>query len=334
LKIAVVGSYGVGMTMRVPRVPVPGETVPGGVFVSGHGGKGSNQAVAAARLGAEVSFLSAVGGDQFGAAARQLWAHEGVDATHVRTSEAPTMAGVILVEESGENRIVIAEGALNDLTPTDVKAFTDSLAAADLVIVSLEIPLPVALAALRIAHEHGVRTLLNPAPAIELPAEAWGWIDVVTPNASEARVLTDRDPDEIVSADELVDMLRERFDGTIVLTLGSDGTLADDGEQRIRVPPIKAWRVVDTTGAGDSFTGALAVALARGDELSDAARYAAAAGAHAVSIAEVIPALPRPDDVAALLQGSRHDTDDHRRGASQRHDHGEAVATSGVLPGS
>ncbi|MFB9546859.1 ribokinase [Micromonospora sagamiensis] len=303
MKIAVIGSYGAGLTMRVPRVPVAGETLSGGRFASGHGGKGSNQAVAAARLGAEVSLLTAVGADQFGTGARQLWAEEGIDATGVRTiGAAATMVGVILVDQQGENRIAIAPGALDELTPADVDGFADRIAAADLVVVSLEIPLEVAVAALRTAHEHGVRTLLNPAPAVRLPDEAWGWIDVVTPNASEARVLTGRDPEDPATGDELVDLIRTRHAGTIVLTLGAEGALIDHDGQRVRVDPVRVPRVVDTTGAGDAFTGALAVALARGDALTDAVRFAAAAGAHAVGVAEVIPALPYPDDVAALLR--------------------------------
>ncbi|MFI6231309.1 ribokinase [Micromonospora echinospora] len=302
MKIAVIGSYGAGLTMRVPRLPVAGETLSGGRFASGHGGKGSNQAVAAARLGAEVSLLTAIGADQFGAAARQLWADEGIDATGVRTTGAATMVGVILVDEQGENRIVIAPGALDDLTPADVEGFADRIAAADLVVVSLEIPLPVAVAALRAAHERGVRTLLNPAPAVRLPDEAWRWIDVVTPNASEARVLTGLGPEDSATGDELVDLIRARHAGTVVLTLGAEGALVDHEGQRIRVAPVTVPRVVDTTGAGDAFTGALAVALARGDALTDAVRFAAAAGAHTVGIAEVIPALPHPDDVAALLR--------------------------------
>lgn len=302
MRIAVVGSYGVGLTMRTPRVPVAGETVSGGVFASGHGGKGSNQAVAAARLGARVSLLTAVGDDGYGADALELWAAEGIDTSHVVTADAATMVGVILVDEQGENRIVIAPGALDQLTAADVEAFTERIAEADLVVVSLEIPLPVALAALRLAHERGVATLLNPAPAVELPAEAWAWIDVVTPNASESRVLTGRAPDDPATVDELVDALRAQFSGTIVLTSGAEGAVADDGEQRIRVDAAAAERVVDTTGAGDAFTGALAVALARGDDLTGAVRLAAAAGAHAVGIAEVIPSLPHPHEVAAVLQ--------------------------------
>ncbi|MCW5950772.1 MAG: ribokinase, partial [Propionibacteriaceae bacterium] len=189
MRIAVVGSYGVGLTMRVNRLPAGGETLTDGVFSIGHGGKGSNQAVAAARLGAEVSFLTAVGADPFGTAACELWRDEGVRAI-VLTTGAATMVGVILVEPGGENRIVIAPGALAELSPADVDAFEDAIATADILVTGFEIPVPVARRALQLARRHGVRTLLNPAPAVPLDAELWELTDVLTPNQSEAAVLT------------------------------------------------------------------------------------------------------------------------------------------------
>lgn len=307
MRIAVVGSYGVGLTMRVGRAPEAGETLSGGVFSSGHGGKGSNQAVATARLGAEVSLLTAVGGDAFAAAARELWTAEGVDCDHVVTADAATMVGVILVDANGENRIVIAQGALDELSPADVDAFDESIAAADLLVTGFEIPVEVARRALEIARSHGVRTLLNPAPAPAEPldAELWGLVDVVTPNQTEAMRLTGETG--LVTAEECADAIRRRYAGVTIITLGGDGCLVDEpGSERVRVPAVRPRQVVDTTGAGDAFTGALAVALARGDELRDAVRFAAAAGAHAVGIAEVIPSLPHPEDIAALLADAKH----------------------------
>lgn len=298
MRVAVVGSYGVGLTMRVTRMPIGGETLSDGVFASGHGGKGSNQAVAAARLGAEVSFLTAVGRDAFATAARQLWRDEGVTATVVE-ADAATMVGVILVEPSGENRIVIAPGALDRLTPADVDGFEAEIAAADILVTGFEIPVEVARRALQVARRHGVRTLLNPAPAVRLDPELWELADVVTPNRSEAAVLTG-EPAE--TAEACADAIRARFGGVTVVTLGGEGCLLDtpDGV-RTRVAPVPPREVVDTTGAGDAFTGALAVALARGDGWAEAVRFASAAGAHAVAIAEVIPSLPRPSDIAGLL---------------------------------
>ncbi len=298
MRIAVVGSYGVGMTMRLPRVPTAGETLSGGEFSSGPGGKGSNQAIAAARLGAEVTLLTAVGDDSLAADAHALWRAEGVDAEAVVTVPGTaTMVGMILVEPSGENRIVIAPGALDHLTPEHVAAFRPQLAAADLAVVSLEIPLATAVTALRAAHEAGTRTLLNPAPAQPIPDDVWSCVDVATPNRTEAAILLGHDPDSAEPAETLAAELHAKGVRSVVVTLGADGALLldDTGSRRIQAVPPRA--VVDTTGAGDAFTAALAVELARGESLDAAARFAARAGAHAVSIAEVVPALPRRTDL-------------------------------------
>jgi ribokinase len=298
MRIAVVGSYGVGMTMRLPRVPTAGETLPGGEFSSGHGGKGSNQAVAAARLGAEVAFLTAVGDDSMGTDARELWQAECIDASAVVTiPQTSTMVGMILVEPSGENRIVIAPGALDHLTPEHVDAFRPHLADVDLVVVSLEIPLATAVAALRCAHEAGTRTLLNPAPAQPVPDDVWPLVDVVTPNRSEAAILLGHAPDSDEPAEALATELHAKGVGSVVVTLGSEGALLHDDTGTRRVRAVTPRAVVDTTGAGDSFTAGLAVELARGESLDAAARFAARVGAHTVSIAEVIPALPRRSDL-------------------------------------
>lgn len=297
MKVAVIGSYGVGMTMRLPRLPVGGETLLGGTFSSGHGGKGSNQAVAARRLGAEVSLLTAIGDDSLGREARELWAAEGVDASSVLTADAATMVGMILVEPSGENRIVIATGALDHVQPEHVEAFRTSIASADIVVVSLEIPLDTATAALRVAREEGVRTLLNPAPAQPLPTEVWRLVDVVTPNRTEAAILLGHDPDADESAETLAERLHVLGAGTVVLTQGSRGALIHDAEGTRHVPPVEATRVVDTTGAGDAFTAALAVELAAGRTVDEAARFAARVGAWVVGIHEVIPALPHRSDL-------------------------------------
>lgn len=299
--ISFVGSYGAGLTMRSTRLPVAGETVSDGSFSSSHGGKGSNQAVAAARLGSQVAFLTAVGHDEFGDSAMEMWREEGIDVRAVVRTDSPTMVGFILVDAQGENRIVIAAGALSDLTPEHVEAFAATIAASDLLVVSLEIPFETAAAALRTAHERGVRTLLNPAPAHQIPAEVWPWIDVLTPNASEARTMLGLAPDDPIGDEELVSHLREACDGVIVMTLGADGALVDDGQDRYRVTPFQPRAVVDTTGAGDTFTGALAHALEQGQDLSSAVRLATAAGAYAVGTAEVIPSIPHAQELDAFM---------------------------------
>ncbi|EFE70298.1 ribokinase [Streptomyces viridosporus] len=305
VRVAVVGSYGAGLTMRVPRSPDAGETVSGGVFSPGPGGKGSNQAIGAARLGARVSLLTAVGDDDFGRAARALWREEGVAADHVLTAGAPTMVGFILVEPSGENRIAIAPGALDELDAAAVEPFRAEIAAADILVVSMEIPEEAVAAALRAGRDAGTATLLNPAPARPLPDDLWPLIDVITPNQTEAPVLLGLPGDHGLEDEELVRRLCERTGGAAVLTRGGEGALVAREGVTTRVPPHPARTVVDTTGAGDSFTAALAVALAEGRPLAEATSFAACAGAHTVTIAGVVPALPTRDQLSVLMGTDR-----------------------------
>lgn len=264
-RVAIVGSYGVGLTVELDRVPEAGETVIGRTFRRDHGGKGSNQAVGCARLGAEVDFLTAIGDDPFGHDALELWRDENVRVEAVIASAA-TMVAPIFVESSGENRIVVVPGALAELSRAHVDAFADRIAAADVCVVQLEIPLDTALYALEVARAAGVRTILNPAPAPTEPIAPT--VDYLTPNESEAAAVAGAR-------------------GTLVLTLGEDGARVGDEH----VPPFPA-AVVDTTGAGDAFTAAFAVALAEG--LSDlaAVRWGCAAGAHMVEHPGVVPGLP------------------------------------------
>lgn len=265
VRVAIVGSYGVGLTVELDRLPEAGETVIGRAFRRDHGGKGSNQAVGCARLGAEVDFLTAIGDDAFGHDALALWQEEGVIADAVRASAA-TMVAPIFVEPSGENRIVVVPGALAELSRAHVDAFADRIAAADICVVQLEIPLDTALYALEVARAAGVRTILNPAPAPTEPISPT--VDYVTPNESEAAAVSGAL-------------------GTLVLTLGERG--AQLGEER--VPAVQA-AVVDTTGAGDAFTAAFAVALAEGLSDLEAVRWGCAAGAHMVEHPGVVPGLP------------------------------------------
>jgi ribokinase len=271
-RVAVVGSYGVGLTFVSDRPPDRGETVVGSDFHRDHGGKGSNQAVGAARLGAGVVLLTAVGEDEFGDGAFELWRSEGVDAGAVVRLPLPTMAGAILVEAGGDNRIVIVPGALAALTPEHVDAFSEQIAAADVCLVQLEIPVSVAHRALELARRAGTRTILNPAPAPSQPlARAMLTLaDYVTPNETEAAELGD------LSAS-----------GRVVLTLGAEG--ARLGEEHVPAFPARA---VDTTGAGDAFNAALAVALAEGRDELAAVRWGCAAGAHMVEHPGVVPGLP------------------------------------------
>jgi ribokinase len=295
--VAVVGSFGVGLTMTLERVPNAGETVRADSYAEGPGGKGSNQAVAAARLGARVSLCSIVGDDAFGAIGRRVWEEEGVDAAAVVTGHGATMAGFILVEADGENRIAIAPGVLDELTPAHICAFSPTLAAADILLTSLEIPLPAVREALRIARTAGVTTVLNPAPSLTIDDATFALVDHLIPNRTEAEVLSQADAS--ASPDTLLGALRERMGrGVIVLTLGGDGAIVDDGAGRHHLPSHPA-PVVDTTGAGDAFSAGYAVAIAEGASARDAAAFAMGCGAFAVTRPEVLAGLPRRHEVMA-----------------------------------
>jgi ribokinase len=305
--VAVVGGYGTAITFGVARAPVAGETLLAGSLRVDPGGKGSNQAVAARRLGARVSLLTAVGPDAFGDAGGRLWAQEGVDANHVRVAKLATMLGAILVEPGGENRIVVGMGALSELEVGDVGTFEDEIAGADVCVVSLEVPTAVAAEALAVAKRHDTLSVLNPAPPVELPASVVRQADVIVPNRFEAEFLSGSLPG--TGPDVLVDRLRLRCDGWIVLTLGAEGAMIDDGSSRGAVPAPVPPRVVDTTGAGDAFTGALAAALALGLPLDEAVRVAVAAGSYSVTTASVVASLPHlsdlPDELRQRLSAGR-----------------------------
>ena len=297
MKIAVVGSYGVGLSMRMRRVPGAGETLTGDSFEEGPGGKGSNQAIGAARLGADVTLLTAVGNDEYGRSAQELWKNEGVDASRILLSdEAPTMVGFIMVEPSGENRILIAPGALDMLGEAHVESFRSEIASADIVLVSMEIPLEAVGAALRIGREEGVCTVLNPAPASPIDAEVLANVDIITPNQTEARIILGLE-DAPTDDEQLARLIAENVSGTVVLTRGSDGAITVEGGIATHIAPVRAVEVVDTTGAGDSFNAALAVSLADGKSLCEAAEFAAMAGAYTVATNGVIPALPTFSDL-------------------------------------
>jgi ribokinase len=300
MKIAIAGGYGVGMTMKVDAAPESGETVIGRDLQIVHGGKGSNQAVAARRLGADVSLFSAVGIDEYGVAATAFWSAEGIDAGAVVSVPQPTMTGFILVDSHGENRIAIAPGALATLEPEQTEKFRQQIADADMLIVSLEIPLASAIALLRIARAEGTKTLLNPAPAAAIPAEYWSLVDVLTPNQSEAAALLDNPTDSLTPA-ELAARLQSLTAAAVVLTAGEQGVAVNDGAAQCVLGVFPVDEVRDTTGAGDAFTAALGVALCEGMSLQQAARFAAAAGALAVTADGVIAALPTRSALEGFL---------------------------------
>lgn len=300
--VAVVGSYNVGLTMTVPRFPVAGETVIGREFAEGPGGKGSNQAIGAARLGAETSFIGKVGSDRYGDDAVELWESEQVDATYVRRSdEAHTGVGFVIVDQDGENEITVAPGANDALGRETIRNAAPAIERSDCLLAQLEIPDEPLEAAAAVASDADVPVILNPAPARALPKPLLEDVTYLTPNESEALILTGREPDADVDHGELAGELLDLGVDTVVMTRGASGALLVTREEvtTVEAPDVQ---VTDTTGAGDAFNAAFAVALGEGTPPADAVRFACRAGALAVTEKEVIPGLPRRDAVAKMAE--------------------------------
>lgn len=301
-RLFVIASYMHAFVIRCSRFPRDGETVLGTDSEIGPGGKGSNQAVAAARLGAQVEILAGVGSDPFGLAAQELWGDEGLQASLVRVDTTqPTGMAFILVNESGQNRIIVTPGANATLTAADVDAAGEQVADADVLIAQFESPLAVVERALALARRHGVRTILNPAPARTVPDTLLSLVDVLTPNEAEAQELTGMPPDRFQPETAARD-LRERGVNTVVLTLGDGGAYVFDEQGGRHIAGIRV-PVVDTTGAGDAFTGALGVALARRDDIDAAVHFANLGGAFCVTRPGVVPGLGTESELLALQPG-------------------------------
>ena len=296
-KICVVGSLNMDLCVQTPRVPVLGETILGGGFFTSPGGKGANQAVAAAKLGAEVTMVGRVGGDAFGAQLTENLRLHGVATGHIRTCAAPTGVAVILLS-GHDNCIVVDPGANALLTPSDIEDAEAAIAQSDVLLLQLEIPAQTARRAMELARGHGVKTLLNPAPASQLPPDFLALADVLTPNESECEILTGL-ADERLAVKALLRLGVPR----VVATLGSEGVLCSEGKAPVHKP---AWpvRAADTTAAGDSFTGALAVSLAKGLDFDASVDFALAAAALAVTRMGAQASLPSLEEVTEFM-GSR-----------------------------
>ncbi len=284
--VAVVGSVNLDLVATTPRLPRPGETVSGTGYAEHPGGKGLNQAIAASRNGARVALIAAVGDDEAGSRLRSLAAEEGIDISAVAVVDhVSTGRALITVDEHAENSIVVVAGA-------NARTHIDEMPEATVVIAQLEVPLTEVLAALLIARSRGAITVLNPAPAAPLPDELLGVCDIVVPNEHELALLGG------------VDALRSRGVPTVVTTRGAAGVEVVDAGGRAWTQPSFPVEPLDTTGAGDAFCGALAARLAAGDDLRDAVRFAAAAGALATTVAGAVPSLPDAGTVGELLSAS------------------------------
>jgi ribokinase len=293
----------VDFTVALPRLPRPGETVSEGTLLVTHGGKGANQAVAARRLGAEVRLVGCVGDDASGRAIRATLAAEGIGVDGLAaTADAATGTALIVVDPEGRNQIAVAPGANRALRVADLERRGEDFAWAEVVVVSLEIPLETARWALAEARRRGALALLNPAPLPEAGRDVVGLADYVTPNETEAGRLVGEEVTDAAGARKAAQAIRTRGAGTVVVTLGPGGALAVGADGVVHAPAVPA-RAVDTTGAGDAFNAALAVALAEGRALPDALRFANAAGALTCTRRGAQPSLPVRAEVERALAG-------------------------------
>jgi ribokinase len=282
-KILVVGSSNTDMVVKSAHLPLPGETVLGGQFFTFAGGKGANQAVAAAKLGGDVTFLAKVGNDALGKAAVEGFKKEGINVSHIITDpDFHSGVALIMVEDSGENCISVASGANGKFTPLDIENAFELVEKASFVLVQLEIPLETVTALLDKAFAHGVPVILNPAPARPLSDKLISKLFIITPNETEAELLTGVKVTDEASAAKAAKILRGKGAKLAIITLGAKGAFLLSDQEEILIPSL-AVNAVDTTAAGDTFNGALTVALAEGMEIKAAIRFANQAAAISVT---------------------------------------------------
>ena len=301
-KIVILGVFVADTAFRADRAPRMGETIIGNSFALGPGGKGSNQAVAAARLGADVTFLSKLGRDPFADMALKTWADAGVTPRVTQSDDAATGAAYIFIEEStGNNAIIICPGVAATIAVSDVEANANLIASATAFLTQLEQPLDAAVRGLEIAREAGALTILNPAPANSIPESMLALCDYVTPNEIETETLTGVAVTSVDDARRAAEVFLARGVGAAVITLGERGALFHSALQSELVPPVNAGAVVETTGAGDAFNGGFATALARGDDPVDAVRFGCAAAGISVTRSGTAPSMPTLAEVEEIL---------------------------------
>ena len=301
-RVVVMGSFVADLTFRTSRLPRWGETVMGSSFRLGPGGKGSNQAVAAARLNSEVVFISKLGRDMFGEMARRMYSEESINSQFVfETTELTGGATIIVDELKGENAIVVVPGACFQLTPDEVNRARTTIEGSAVFMTQLELPIPVVEHGLKLAKELGVPTILNPAPAHSLPESIYPLCDYLTPNETEAAELAGR---TIASADDAelaANVLLSRGVRNVVVTLGAQGALVKNENLTQRVAACIAGAVVETTGAGDAFNGGFAVAIAEGMDIVAATRFGCAVAGISVTRLGTASSMPHRSEVNALM---------------------------------
>ncbi len=307
--VVILGIFVADTAYRADRMPKMGETILGRTFVLGPGGKGSNQAVAAAMAqsgtGARTHFITRLGRDDFAQIARSTWAAAGVQPEVTEDLDSYTGAAFIFLEEAtGNNAIIVAPGAAGRVSVADVEAKRGLIEGAAVFVTQLEQPIPAAARGLEIARAAGVVTILNPAPAAPISDTMLALCDFVTPNESEAEALTGLAVTNVAEAEMAADALLAKGVGAVVITLGGNGALYRDRTRSVHVPVISAGPVVETTGAGDAFNGGFAVALSEGRDVVDAVRFGCATAGISVTRPGTAPAMPARAEIEALLARS------------------------------
>ena len=302
--ISILGIFVADLTFRTERMPNKGETYIGNSFKLGPGGKGSNQAVAARRAGAETMFITKIGKDTFGEMAMKLYADEGINSKYVW--EIPDMstgaASIVVNEETGDNAIIVVPGAADAMVPDDLDAAEAGIADCAFFMASLEVPIPVMQYGLEVAKRNGVLTILNPAPAAILPDKVYGLSDYFTPNETEAAILAGIPVVTIEDAEEAAKIFLQRGIDTVVITLGEKGAYVRNSVINQHVPAFDMGsKVLETTGAGDAFNGGFAYALAEGMSLIEAVRFGSATAAISVTRLGTAPAMPVNSEIQDLL---------------------------------
>ncbi len=301
-RIVVIGSSNTDMIIKIDRIPRPGETVIGGRFSTAPGGKGANQAVAAARAGGDVAFIGRVGNDIFGNEALKGFAADNINIEHIiKDTTAPSGVASIFVDKNGQNSIAVAGGANANLSPVDIEAAEKTIAGADILVMQLETPIYTVTAAAIMAHTHGVKVILNPAPAQPLTDDLLKTVSILTPNETEAELLTGIGVENEGDARKAAEALLERGVATVLVTLGENGVIIASADG---VRKVDAFKVdpVDTTAAGDVFNGALAVAIAEGSQLEKAVLFANAAAAISVTKLGAQPSAPTRQEIDKFLK--------------------------------
>jgi len=306
-KIVVIGSINTDMVVRSSQLPFPGQTLMGHSFQTTGGGKGANQAVAAARLGAEVSLIARIGDDAFGKMSIENFKKEKINIENIYTdNDAPSGVAFIVVDDKGENIIVVAPGANATLNEKDIQDAEDVIKKADVILFQLEIPMSTVAEGIRLAKKHNRMVMLNPAPAASIPKEILQSVDIITPNQTETLVLTGIAVNDAITAQHACNVLHEMGILTVIVTMGEQGAYISSDNYHGLIPGFTAGVVIDTVAAGDTFCGGLAIALAEGKSLKDAVQFANAAAALSVTKIGAQASIPLRTEVINLMRYVSH----------------------------